>query len=308
MLLCNRSLLPSRPEILTFRGHPSLERSFMPRPRPLASTMSRRSDRPEYQVLTPRTPHSRAGRAEEGFTDVELSEELVVDDFQKAKQHQSVPLLVSSRSESFHGVGYRSRGDDFDESKRGGKQGESRLGLFIFCCSHVPLILGSVLAGFLLLLAYVSYHRPEQIKAYLGIDIYQPNTHPAGGAHQKPVSSSHFISYENYTHFPLTSSEYLAECSKLHNGFMSHGKYWEHGAMGTMDVLHQDEQEGYNPRQGDRGICTSTITYMLDGKVGLFADLALLAQAAALAREVATTFDCVSLILTSPFTSGIGLC
>ena len=267
------------------------------------STMSRRSDRPEYQALTPRTPHSRAGRAEEGFTEVELSEELVVDVFQKAKQHQSVPLLISSRSESFNEVGYRSRGDDFDGSKRGGgsTRGGSRLGLFTFCCSHIPLVLGSVLAGFLLFLAYVSYRRPEQLKAYLGIDIHRSDIPPAGsgGALQRPVSPSRLISYENYTHFPLLSSEYFAECSKLYSGFMSHGKYWEHDAMGTMDVLHQDEQKGYNPRQGDRAICTNTITYMLDGKVGLFADLALLAQAAALAREVATIFGYLSLILTS---------
>jgi len=279
----------------------NLERFFMPRPRLLASTVSRRSDRPEYQVLTPRTPHSRAGRAEEGFTEVELSEEPVVGDLQKPKQHQSVSLLMSSRSESFPGVGYRSRGDDFDESKRSGKsaRGESKPGLFMFCCSHIPLVLGSVLAGFLLFLAYVSYRRPEQLKAYLGIDIHRSNLFPAGGAHQKPVSPLRFISYENYTHFPLLSTEYFAECSKLHSGFMSHGKYWEHGSMGTMDVLHQDEQEGYNLRQGDRAICTSTITYMLDGKVGLFADLALLAQAAALAREVATTFGYLFLMLTS---------
>lgn len=39
------------------------------------------------------------------------------------------------------------------------------------------------------------------------------------------------------------------------------------------------------PGKGDK-ICASTMTYMLDGKVGLMADLALMAQVAALAREV----------------------
>jgi len=46
--------------------------------------------------------------------------------------------------------------------------------------------------------------------------------------------------------------------------------------MGALDVKHHT----------DKSICSSTITYMLDGTVGLSADLALLSQAAALAREV----------------------
>ncbi|RXW22678.1 hypothetical protein EST38_g3189 [Candolleomyces aberdarensis] len=49
-----------------------------------------------------------------------------------------------------------------------------------------------------------------------------------------------------------------------------------------MDVDHFD---GPNDN-----ICNSTITYMLDGNVGLAADLALMAQAAALARERNRTF------------------
>lgn len=54
--------------------------------------------------------------------------------------------------------------------------------------------------------------------------------------------------------------------------------YWEppHGMV--MDVEHMD----------DSAVCSSTITYMLDGNRGLLADLALIAQAAALAREVRT--------------------
>ena len=46
--------------------------------------------------------------------------------------------------------------------------------------------------------------------------------------------------------------------------------------MGPSDVEHKEAKD----------VCTSTITYMMDGDVGLFADLALLAQAAALARDV----------------------
>jgi hypothetical protein len=46
--------------------------------------------------------------------------------------------------------------------------------------------------------------------------------------------------------------------------------------IGPVDVYHLEAP----------GVCSNTITYMLDGKVGLLADLALLAQTAALAREV----------------------
>jgi hypothetical protein len=46
--------------------------------------------------------------------------------------------------------------------------------------------------------------------------------------------------------------------------------------MGPSDVEHKEA----------KGARTSTITYMMDGDIGLFADLALLAQAAALARDV----------------------
>ena len=52
--------------------------------------------------------------------------------------------------------------------------------------------------------------------------------------------------------------------------------------MGVLDVVHHDNEGGAE-------VCTSTITYMFDGTVGLLADLALVAQAAALAREVSAT-------------------
>jgi hypothetical protein len=49
--------------------------------------------------------------------------------------------------------------------------------------------------------------------------------------------------------------------------------------MQMLDVPHEHVP-------GENGVCSSTITYVLDGNVGLFFDLALVAQAAALAREV----------------------
>lgn len=57
-------------------------------------------------------------------------------------------------------------------------------------------------------------------------------------------------------------------------------------AMGPLDVLHHDEAPDYQLPEGETAVCSATITYMLDGSVGLLADLALMAQVAALAREV----------------------
>ena len=75
------------------------------------------------------------------------------------------------------------------------------------------------------------------------------------------------------------------------------------GAMefwsGEEDVVHHDEVDP-GPYPAPEGlptrICSKTITYMLDGHVGLLADLALMAQAAALAREVSNR------VLSSTFT------
>lgn len=54
-----------------------------------------------------------------------------------------------------------------------------------------------------------------------------------------------------------------------------------------MDVSHHDDVTDYHLPEGETTTaCSKTITYQLDGTVGLTADLALMAQAAALAREV----------------------
>jgi hypothetical protein len=69
---------------------------------------------------------------------------------------------------------------------------------------------------------------------------------------------------------------------------MSHGEYWATmKGSETLDVPHEHDI-------GEGGVCSSTITYMLDGTVGLFYDLALIAQTAALAREV--SYACFSML------------
>jgi len=251
----------------------------MTRPRPLTNIASARPSPPGYQVLTPRTPHSRSGRAEEGYTEFELQQ--LTENYGEQGQHQAAPLLSSSASDSFPTQGYRSQGDDHDSTndwnKRAKGKGQVQLSTVM---SYWPLVVGSIVGAFLLFLIFMSYNRPEKLHKYLGI------LHPTNAT--TPISSHHntstaldphlVISYENYTQFPLRPSEFLTECWKLNKGYMSHGKYWEPHKMGVMDVIHPDD--------GDNdAVCTSTITYMLGGEVGLLADLALLAQAAALARE-----------------------
>ncbi|KAG6817556.1 hypothetical protein H0H87_006933 [Tephrocybe sp. NHM501043] len=240
---------------------------------------------PDDQLLTPRTPHSRSGRAEEAYTEFELQQlSEINDDWHEHGHHQSVPLLASSASDSFPAsqtTGYRSRGDDHDAGRDGWdkeREGKRKLQMSK-CLNYLPLVLGSLLAAFLLFLIYVSYNRPEKLHKYLGITPTN-STRPTHHNSSTAVDPHLLISYENYTSFPLRPSEYLAECLKLNKGYMSHGDYWQPHKMGVMDTPHHYEESGAD-------ICDSTVTYMLDGEVGLLADLALLAQVAALAREVA---------------------
>ncbi|KAF5385381.1 hypothetical protein D9615_001072 [Tricholomella constricta] len=258
----------------------------MARPRPLTNITSARSNPPEYQSLTPRTPHSRSGRAEEGYTEFELQQlNENDDDYGDPGQQQAVPLLSSSASDTFPTRGYRSRGDDHEPRSDWDKRDKGQLQSTVL--SRLPLAMGSLLGIFLLFLIYLSYNRPEKLQKYLGIlPANQTNLTAPVSAHQNTTKGqdSHLvISYANYTTFPLRPVEYLAECGKLNKGYMSHGKYWEPHDMGVMDVVHPKGEE-------HDGVCTSTITYMLGGEVGLLADLALLAQAAALSRERNRTF------------------
>lgn len=271
---------------------------FMARPRPLqlASGTPKSSD---YQSLTPRTPHSRAGRAEEAFSDIELTDiHEAEEDYQSPQQQQSKPLLTSSRD------GYRSRGDEYDERHRAG-MGQKRW-TFARMVSLLPLVLGALTGLLLLFLIFASFQRPDTLHKIVGaippseeaIDVEQPAAQQAdpvvSPVPSPPISTAqpsqhansttthtvnlgNAISYENYSTFPLKPDEYRAECSKHNSGFMKHfGGFWDVPMHGPVDVAHEENDK----------VCKSTITYMLDGKVGLLADLALMAQVAAMAREV----------------------
>ncbi|KAF6754357.1 hypothetical protein DFP72DRAFT_384287 [Ephemerocybe angulata] len=233
----------------------------MPRPQPLKNLTSALGKPEENGGLTPRTPHSRTARLEGGFARLEVSE---VDDFVNGStfaQQQSAPLLASSTS------------GRFTAGQRTGKLGNA-------ASSREPLsrtsralaYSGVVLAAILLLLTVLSFTKQDLLLRYIGLE-----------APALRITQPGSISYANYTKFPLLGTEYLHECQKLMGQFMSHGDYWDHrhahGGV-PLDVGHSDQPK----------VCNSTLTYMLDGRVGLAADLALTAQAAALARERNRTF------------------
>ena len=124
-------------------------------------------------------------------------------------------------------------------------------------------IIGLTVALFLVFLAGV---------AYRGSGEEEPVSNHGPEA-QTEHSNVTLISYENYTQFPLTPMQYRAECRKV-MGEMKHMEYWTDMKM---DVSHPSSAPD---------VCKSTITYLLGSEVGLMADLALLAQVAALAESV----------------------
>jgi len=209
------------------------------------------------------------------------------DDYGSVVQQQNAPLLSSSASNSFPEIGYRSRGDEYEERttmEKGGLTAEKII-------SRLPLALYSSVAAILLVLVFFSLREPDTLKKYVGatggsgvVSAGNPAATAAPGHMAEGVT---LISYANYTNFPLDPIEYRGECIKLNTGPMAPHRYWaEHTPR---DVPHVDEQPGYTP-SGPAPICKRTITYQLDGWAGLMVDLALIAQAAALARERDATF------------------
>ncbi|KAJ7610838.1 hypothetical protein FB45DRAFT_760849 [Roridomyces roridus] len=275
----------------------------MPRPAPLSNASTGSYPRFDTQ-LTPRTPHSRAGRAEEAYTAAELEQVDFDDDdnYSSVVQQQQAPLLSSSASDSFPATtGYRSRGDDFDAHapKRTGLTTDKIL-------SRLPLALYSSVAAVLLVLVFFSLREPEALKKYVGVTTNVSESEAAGDLEVMPTSTMPtstpiqqqqpppniiLISYENYTSFPLDPLEYRAECLKMDSGIRAQTPYWGTDKSGMYyDVLHVDEQVGYEASPDESSICSRTMTYQLDGWAGLLTDLALMAQVAALARERNATF------------------
>jgi hypothetical protein len=238
----------------------------MSRPRPLDNVTSGRQSS-DFRALTPRTPHSRSGRAEEGYTEAEL-EDVELEELEQYRAHsqQSVPLLATDNS--FPPTGWRARGDDFNQTSIRKFQGLT-LSLVL---SRLPIVVGGLVAAFLLVMIYAAIEDPDSPQDYVVNN-----------------ATDSLIQYTNYTTFPLQGVQYRAECEKLFSGFMQMGDYWDPPMSGVLDVPHLVE-DLYIGAEGPFGnTCSTTITYQLDGTVGLSADLALMAQVAALAREVSPT-------------------
>ena len=268
-------------------------------PSPLNFLASGRPPQPDYQQLTPRTPHSRSGRAEEAITEADLDDE-DAGTYASYRQQQSEPLLMSSASTSFPASGYRSRGDDNNGRDKSPMTRWRKYLIGKAVLNNTPLVIGTVLAGILFSMIIISLRKPDALDravGYVASAISSGKPAPVDDAVVAAPTPTyvdtipppgHRISYENYTRFPLSGGQYRDECDKLMGGkFMHHRGYWLPPLGGFMDVPHHDDVTDYHLPEGETTkVCSKTITYQLDGTVGLAADLALMAQAAALAREV----------------------
>ncbi|KAJ3718543.1 hypothetical protein C8R42DRAFT_585906 [Lentinula raphanica] len=241
------------------------------RPRPLTNLTNASASAYEHQSLTPRTPRSRA------FSEYGVGE----DEARRDGEDLAAPLL------------HEDADDDSDALLK--RQIRSILGFdkihpnVIF--ERLPVVIGCLVAGALLFFASVAFRSPGTLEYYIGATVptkANSTTEDSADAYTSfsssnssiPDDPSLLISYANYTSFPLLPTEYVSECYKIYPGRMKPTKYWGEDGVRSKDVAHHAPQ----------GTCSSTITYMLDGRVGLASDLALMAQVAALARERNRTF------------------
>jgi len=189
------------------------------------------------------------------------------------EENQDEPLLQSSASETFP-----QQADADDTSTHHGKRKPLKprhLHAAIELIRQIPPVLVALLIALLVIIA-VLYRRnpklllgepsPPTLQYSQGLEEPEPEPEPESKA---------LIDYSGYSTFPLSPLQYAAECWKMHQGPVRHQGYWDVPESGIMDVNHAASSE----------ICSSTITYQLDSHSGLFAQLALLAQVAALARE-----------------------
>ncbi|KAF9066325.1 hypothetical protein BDP27DRAFT_1024748 [Rhodocollybia butyracea] len=221
------------------------------RPRPLNSPTSA-----TVSAYEPRTPRSRAGFNLDEEAENSRDDHDEEDDDEN--QSSAAPLLPGSEDYSL------------DQAR---KKFETWLGLDrlnpAIIAQRLPVVAGCIIAALFFFLAIVAYGSPGALEFYMGVP-----------ANSTKVDSSLFISYANYSSFPLQPTEYVSECYKFTSGIMKPMRYWGEEDMPFMDVVHEEKE----------GVCSSTITYSLDGRIGLASDLALMAQIAALARDRNRTF------------------
>lgn len=247
------------------------------RPRALGDVfVSGTPERFRQQVLTPRTPHSRSGRAEEGFTEYELQHLNEEDEDEEGSflsatpvDQQSARLLAPTGGPAFP-PGYRSRGDDHEILSA--PFGSGKLGVVV---RRVLLVSASLMACAMLAMFMM---------AFKPLNLFDDD--PLADILDAPLPADRLISYANYTHFPLSGSQYRHECENLGRTVMRHNDYWAAPLTGPLDAPHPQQVQ----QPGKPSVCLRSVTYLLDGHVGLATDLALMAQVAQLARERRSAF------------------
>lgn len=228
----------------------------------------------EHLQLTPRTPKTpRTLRSASGSQTSRFEEEFPLteadaDDLDANHTLQSAPLLTLSSTARLFENGSRKRKPSAGE-RDGGKNQISRS--LWAAASVAPLAVGILTSGILLLMLVLSLTRPESLHRYLGM-----KSTPGPSNVPSPKHAGHNV-HGQLSIPPLHPIEYLKVCTQLKESYVRHGDYWDY------DLAPDAHQK---PNNKPSTVCTRTITYMLDGTVGLTADLALMAQAAALAREV----------------------
>lgn len=139
---------------------------------------------------------------------------------------------------------------------------------------QIPAGLLALVTSLLLTLVILSYRSPDLL---LGMP--SPPSLQYSNSMMPVADERNLIDYSEYASFPLKPLEYAAECWKMHQGLVHHMSYWAIPEGGIADVAHRQGPSSHD-------VCNTTVTFQLDPFTGLFAQLALLAQVAALAREV----------------------
>ena len=220
----------------------------------------------DYQNLVPRTPRSTRNTS---FA-AKQSHLPTVQDADEVDYLQTAPLLQSARSPTFppdaH-AGFPS-GNEYPKARRRSRFGalETARQWAVNAFERAPLAIGTVVALLLFGLWVLSIKQPEVLQQVIGT------------SNSTNLASIHGIDYSNYTTFPLSSLQYEVQCWKVQSKMHGHGKFWDAMPGMDLDVPHTNAEGG--------NVCSSTITYLLDGSTGLVFHLAIIAQLAAMAREV----------------------
>jgi len=187
------------------------------------------------------------------------------------EDNQDEPLLQSSASATFPEQVPADEGGGPRNPRKPKASKISRSQDAIEFVRRIPLVLVALVTALLVIIAVLYRRNPELL---LG-EPSTPSLHYSQEFDEPPSKDENLIDYSSYSSFPLTPLQYAAECWKMHQGPVHHQAYWTEPEGGIMDAPHASSSD----------VCSTSITYQLDSHSGLFAQLALLAQVAALARE-----------------------